>query len=289
VRIRTEDAGKFIQQIQNKLGEARNNRAKLEAILLEVIRNEHIMPGPMKQVRAIVERYLKQVPSDMPAISPAAVEPKRRAEDFGVQLKGAVHDGKSQIKDKLRSRVNINQLEEVTDLVYHYISTARRTLEELARFTEAASSQSGMLVVQSLFEYLEDPNDLLPEARHGIWGFLDDAWLIHNTAYRLVESNLVPASQFSVRWDRIVTADRVVIACLPEEILEELEAYMMELLGMIASEMAAYQPQFVHVSQDYHPFMGDAFAVAGGDEFAGTMSDLVDAELAAGLDFDFGA
>src|SRR5688572_15997834 len=74
------------------------------------------------------------------------------------------------------------------DSLTYYIESGPVTLRDFAVAASAGYSESLQHVAAGLYQYLIEPNDLLLDDSNGILGFLDDAWLIHNTAYRCVES-----------------------------------------------------------------------------------------------------
>lgn len=270
LKDRLQTAGDFVQQIYGKMEEAGEDRDRLQEILQEVIRNEHLAPDLIPQVRGHIEQYIRSLPE--PQQTPPAVQ------DFGERASTlnrrsglardhaedhAMDHGRRQIEERLRGHYPADAVAMATDLLHHYLSSARQTLEALASVAAASRSPGAAQVTHFLFGYLEEPNDLIPESAHGIWGYLDDAWLIHNTAYRLVESGLVPAAAIPIAWDRIIAADPIATACLPPMVRYELENYLNQLLGILAAEVRAYTPQFAHDGHSYHPNMGQGRAVGG--------------------------
>lgn len=263
---RLQTAGDFIQQIYGKLEEAGEDRDRLQEILQEVIRNEHLAPDLIPQVRGHIEQYIRSLPEPQ--------QPPPAPQDFGERASilnrrssqtedQAEDDGRGQIEQRLRGHYPPDAVPMATDLLHHYLASARQTLDALASVAAASRSPGAAQVMRFLFGYLEEPNDLIPESAHGIWGYLDDAWLIHNTAYRLVESGLVPAAAIPIAWDRIIAADPIATASLPPMVRYELENYLNQLLGILAAEVRAYTPQFAHDGQGYHPNMGQGRAVGG--------------------------
>jgi len=105
------------------------------------------------------------------------------------------------------------------------------------------SSPAGCEVVNYLNTYLQNGDDLLPDS-YGRYGLIDDAWLIHNTAYRLLESGILPGDIFAVNWQAISEADQMVAVLLPTEIRAALEQYALQMLNIIAHEVQGYQPQY---------------------------------------------
>ena len=92
---------------------------------------------------------------------------------------------------------------------------------------------------------------------------LDDAWLILNTAFRLIESGLVPAEVVSVDWETIIPADYVVRSILPPQALSTLTAAIFQMLQLIGAEVGSYQPWFTPQENGYAPTMAAPEASGG--------------------------
>lgn len=148
-------------------------------------------------------------------------------------------------RDELRTRVTQavppGSGETWLSAVQVYLDSARPALHALTSYAQATRSAAGMEVVGLLQSYLDEPEDLIPDDR-GPFGLLDDAWLILNTAFRLVESGLIPPGAVPVDWQTIVSTDHVVRSVLPPEVLTELTGAVMQMLQTIAAEVAAYEP-----------------------------------------------
>lgn len=273
----------FMKDVQQRLAEAGSDRAKLQDLLQELIRKEHRNPGLVKQVRSMIEREIASLPEEAPAPAAPAIAPRvcQAQESLGTAAEGI----SGELEKWLRGRVPDQALGATVALLEYYIVTMRVSLETLGAIATSAQSPAAMQVVHHLMSYLEDPNDLLPESVHGAWGYLDDAWLIHNVAYRLAEAGIVPANMFSLDWSRIAAADPVVVACLPQMVRYQLENYLNQLLALISAEINSYSPQFVHGGGTYHPYMGDAGAVDADGASAETATDYMDAAM-AGMSLD---
>jgi hypothetical protein len=165
--------------------------------------------------------------------------------------------------------------------VDEYIALAPPMLQALTGFAQATGSPAGIQVVQALRAYLDNADDLIPD-HLGTFGRLDDAWLILNTTYRLVESGLVPVSAVPANWSAVATVDAVVCAVLPPDVLNVLTDAVFQMLQLIAAEVASYQPAFTPVGRGYAPTMG---ASGGG----GSWEDRMNARLlGTGLSVDGG-
>lgn len=162
-------------------------------------------------------------------------------------------DPRIQLRQRLQGRVPDHELEAIVEHLFYYNETAGPTLDALASISQARASAAGITVVQHLLQYLQNPDDLLPESSHGYFGYIDDAWLIHNTAWRLIEAGILPPATFAVDWGNIQVGDALVRQLLPPVALNQLENTLMQYLQIIAAEIQAYQPQFVDGN---HPYMG---------------------------------
>ncbi len=135
-----------------------------------------------------------------------------------------------------------------------YLANAEPALRALADYAEAARSPAGAQVVAFLRHYLEEPHDLVADSQ-GRLGRADDAWLILNTAYRLIESGVVPITILPVDWPTVIRVDPLIREALPAGVLERLTGMVFEMLQMIAVEVASYQPWFTPQGRGYSPTM----------------------------------
>ena len=151
---------------------------------------------------------------------------------------------RSQIRSGLESVVPPMQLNQAVELVSFYITTSNTNLEVMRSLAETAGSAAGQRIVAELEQYLEDPHDLLPEAQYGAFGKIDDAFLIHNTAYRITEAGLIAPNSFPVDWQAIATTDGLIrSSVLPSHVVMQLEAKIAGYVRMLIQEMQGYTPQ----------------------------------------------
>lgn len=248
LQIRLRKAGDFVQEVYGELEAAGDDAARVRAVLAKVIRREHIAPDLMRQVRGHIEGYLATLP-------PSDARP---AEGQARAAHAPASPGKAGLREDLRhrlaGRVAAAHVAEAVELIAEYIENAAPVLAVLERLAATAGSPAGAEVARQLDAYLREPDDLYPESRHGAWGRLDDAWLVHNAAWRIVEAGLAQAEAFTVDWRRLVAADALVRSALPADLLARLENGMMQLLAVIADEVRAYSP---HLDRDrgYRPHM----------------------------------
>ncbi len=126
--------------------------------------------------------------------------------------------------------------------LHYFIERSTHVLVVLEEIAVREGSQRLNHAVTSLIGYLENPNDLIPEEEWGYVGYLDDAWLIHNVAFRIKEAFQFDPDPFPVDWGDLITADEMARAELPVEILEELESILTEVIGILFGGGDGYAP-----------------------------------------------
>ena len=203
---------------------------------------------------------LDQISIPLPPVQPPQ-QPENNMQfqptpDIFQQTLSQVAQEKNEIRQGLQPFTDSMLLPRLTELVHYYVVTGVDLLGLLHDITQTAESASALRIVQSLYHYLQNGNDLLAESEYGAWGLIDEAWLIHNTAYRLIEAGLVAIELFPFNWDNITAADKVVIRMLPSAVARQLEARLLQFMNLIAMEVTDYQPQFSYQQDNYHPYMG---------------------------------
>ena len=148
-----------------------------------------------------------------------------------------------------------DDIDAAASLLNYYLKTCVDSLAALEYFAEVTDSDAARTVVGFLGAYLEDTNDLLPEDEHGYAGLLDDAWMVHNVAYRVHEAALVPDDYFDVDWQLIADADTALIELLPSDIVDQLESYLVQLVGILFEDTDDYDPECVYDSEGNRRFL----------------------------------
>jgi hypothetical protein len=210
------------------------------------------------QIRVMLEQMLDLLADEAGASAGSEpANPTPMESNFrGQEQAGPADDPREQLRQQLQGRVPDHELEAIIEYLFYYNEAAAPSLDALANVSQARGSAAGVTVVQHLLQYLGDPDDLLPESSYGYFGYIDDAWLIHNTAYRLVEAGILPPATFGVEWGNITATDNLVRQLLPPTALSQLENMLMQFLQIIAAEIQNYQPQFTGGTRGYHPYMG---------------------------------
>jgi hypothetical protein len=144
------------------------------------------------------------------------------------------------LQTQLRNTLPAPLLDQSMAALTYYIESCPVMLRDFAIAAGASYSESLQQVAASLYQYLIEPHDLLDDS-NGILGFLDDAWLIHNMAYRCVQSQLVAAGRFSADWNAIVLADRFVVHLFPPHVKATLEDIAGQYSSLVAREMQLFQ------------------------------------------------
>jgi uncharacterized membrane protein YkvA (DUF1232 family) len=140
--------------------------------------------------------------------------------------------------------------------VQTYLDSAPFALNALSSYIGSTGSPAGFQVVTYLNNYLVNPNDLIPD-HLGLYGKIDDAWLILNTAFQLIASGLLPAQVIPLDWKTIIAADPVVRAIMPPQALAALTTVMQQMLQSIVAEVSTYQPWLTPQGKGYAATMPD--------------------------------
>ena len=124
-----------------------------------------------------------------------------------------------------------------------YINAAPNVLNAMQIYCVGVNSPAGCEVVNFLKTYLDNKDDLISDDQ-GRYGYLDDAWLIHNTAYRLIEAKILPGDLILLDWQAIIVADQIALNLIPNEIIRILDQYVTQMFALIVAEVQTYQPVF---------------------------------------------
>jgi hypothetical protein len=259
-RIKQEmhETGKEIELLQNIYDDwdaAGEDRKKVKAVLTKAIANQHLNPRLFAEVRAMIEQHLARIPPDPNSIGSSNDDFNQKRIDLSENLSTTVSDCRKQVSLRLRRGVPAAQLDTISGLLCDYICSSPSSLEILVNLSVESPSWALLDIIGFITDYIENPNDLFPESRYGVCGFLDDAWLIHNSVYRIAEAGIHDMSRFGLDWPRNAAADRIVLSLLPPPVLQQLSASMMQLLRYLAAENAFYTPQFHASGPTYEPWL----------------------------------
>lgn len=255
------------QEIYTYLHEAGNNREKLQNLINMTIQAECLEPTLSLYLRGMIERHINSLPTPMGFHAPQSLHMDFLVTpDVFQQALTHADKEKAEIEQVLQSFISAAILPDITETVHYYIVSSQDVFGLLHDIIFTSESQGSFSVLQQLCQYLQGQSNLHHESNYNTWELADDAWLIHNTAYRLVESRLIAAEMLPFDWDKIATADNVIVRCLPQLIIHQLETQLMQFMKIIALEVTQYVPCFSVGPRDYHPRMGHAHAVGVHDD-----------------------
>ncbi|MDN5201836.1 TIR domain-containing protein [Fulvivirgaceae bacterium BMA10] len=258
--VQSKDVDELVQNIRKQMAEAGNSRSKFQEILQEVIKNEFRDPEIFKEIRIEIENLITSLPTENDNTF-ENVYILNNVQHYKYGFKNDREKELTEIKEQLEPLFNGNELNQATELLHYYICSSSEAYEILAKINEDSPSYGGGVVMQNLARYIDNPDDFFPESEFGFLGYTDDAWLIHNTAYRLIESDHISELAFPLRWDEIIAADNIVRAILPLQVLSQLESMLLQYLRLINKEQHAYEPQFHKSDHNYHAYMGRGKAI----------------------------
>lgn len=126
--------------------------------------------------------------------------------------------------------------------INYYIVQSTVSLREFLVNIEGSADTSIHQVAESLFNYLVLEDDLIPDTENGIYGFIDDAWLIHNMIYRCIEADIQESKSYSIDWPILVATDGLIVNIIPDVILGKLNEIVLKNLTSLESHLDSYVP-----------------------------------------------
>ena len=171
---------------------------------------------------------------------------------------------------QLQSALPAPVLTQSIEALTYYIDSCPQTLRDFASAAGASDSSSLVQVAAGLYQYLLEPHDLLPDASNGVLGFLDDAWLIHNVAYRCVESQLLGLQQFSVDWNRIAMADQFALHLFPPQVKAVLDGIVAQYSNLVTHQMRPFEPADTEDYSTQGKTIDDYYYTIGGTSYLST-------------------
>jgi hypothetical protein len=232
VQERLEAGVELAQAAMEALSADPPDRHELEGLLVRASAAEADDPALMGQLRSLIEQTL------------ATLEPSAQADVIELrddQPADLSPDDEHELRARLRDLIDAATIDEVVGHIRGYLGLASRFLPALDQLATATQSAAGRQVVAGLAAYLHEADDLLPD-HLGLLGLLDDAWLINNVTYRLVESGVAPVQLFPADWATVATIDQLVLVLLPVPVRQALEHLLLQHLQLIAMEVQQYQP-----------------------------------------------
>jgi hypothetical protein len=186
------------------------------------------------------------------------------------RIKDADRSPFATLRRRLQSTLPAPVLTQSIETLSYYIDTCPGTLREFASAASRSQSESLLQVAGGLYDYLREPHDLLPADTNGILGFLDDAWLIHNIAYRCIASQLLTLEQFSVDWNRIAMADHFALALFPPQVRTSLEELVSQFANLVMHQMRAFEPADTEDYSNAGKTIDDYYYTIGGTSYLST-------------------
>lgn len=168
---------------------------------------------------------------------------------------------RQELHHALAQCVTASFLSDIVDDMQYYLQCSADVLGLLYDITFNTRCPITREITELLFDYANNRKQSAEFNEHNIMAIIDIAWLIHNTAYRLIEAGLLSVTLLPFNWQRIASADDVALHYIPQTILNRLEALLLLFMRMMALKARHYQPSFHNDDADYHPYMGYAAAL----------------------------
>lgn len=148
--------------------------------------------------------------------------------------------------------------------INYYIVNSTTSLAEFLEDVNAKEDKALYQVAESLFTYLVLEEDLIPDSENGIYGFIDDAWLIHNMIYRCIEAGLQDTKSYSIDWPILIATDELILNIIPEDVLTSLNSLVLHNLRNLEEQISSYKPKIQNQYKEMKmaAIMGKGIAVS---------------------------
>ena len=254
-----------MQDVFARVQTAGDDRNTLQNILNEVIRNPASRSKDFQVLISFIQGKISSLSDE--SVPPVVLRSDAQAvaDDLASSIEQIEATPVRSMRDSGAPAARSPQPNPGLQLVHNYIRSAPVSLRQFMGLAASSPSTSLKQVANALNAYLTNPNDLISDAENGVLGFIDDAWLIHNTIYRCIEAGFFGAQDIGIQWDTVVQADPLVVQMMPPPVRTMLEQLLMQYLQVIAGEVAQYQPQFMPQAEanSYAAYMGYGQAVGG--------------------------
>jgi uncharacterized membrane protein YkvA (DUF1232 family) len=154
---------------------------------------------------------------------------------FDNHLRKLAETTNGQFREELRKRVNGNLTDDQVATLKEFIFLMPSTLKQLTRYWNRKSTPADAKRLSGfMMTYIYQPKDFLPEDTIGLFGYLDDSYMVVQT-YLKIQDHFLPdwhektaeELELSNRARKLITAPRLVIPEVTQRIdrmLDELVA-----------------------------------------------------------------
>jgi len=103
------------------------------------------------------------------------------------------------VNDDLRS-IFIDELDATVDHLSYYVVSSPSVLNKVVSSALKLDDEAYMAATLEVFNYLVYPNDVIPDNKRGLYGYLDDAWLIHNFVRYSIHARYLDKNDLQLEW-----------------------------------------------------------------------------------------
>lgn len=103
------------------------------------------------------------------------------------------------INDDLRSMF-IDELDSTVDHLAYYVICSPSVLNRVVTKAMKINDEAYTSATLEVFNYLVYPDDVIPNNKRGLYGYLDDAWLIHNFVRYSIHARYIDKDELQLEW-----------------------------------------------------------------------------------------
>ncbi len=151
-----------------------------------------------------------------------------------LQLRNLARDSYKQFTDEVSGRVKGKPTDEQLAALKEFIFLLPATLRQLSKYWNRKDTPPDAKRVSGfLMTYVYEPNDFLSETRHGLFGFLDDSYLVMQAYLKIQDRFLRDWHQKSFeelelikRAEKLIVAPQMLIPAITSRIDKIVDALM---------------------------------------------------------------
>jgi len=103
------------------------------------------------------------------------------------------------MSDDLRN-MYIDELDVTVDHLAYYVICSPSVLNRIVDKAVKLQDEDYISATLEVFNYLVYPNDVIPDNKRGLYGYLDDAWLIHNFVRYSIHAKYIDKEELDLEW-----------------------------------------------------------------------------------------
>lgn len=120
------------------------------------------------------------------------------------------------VNDDLRT-FYIDDLDTTMDRVAYYVVNSPKVLDSVVKNAILLEDETFLEATLSVFNYLVYPDDIISDNTNGLYGYLDDAWLVYNFIQYSAHAKYLDKEELDIEWYIIDHINRHMVKAINSE------------------------------------------------------------------------